>query len=247
MSNTQVNVQTEDGSCPTYVFEPDQGSAWPALIFYMDGLAIRPTLFSMAERLASGGYLVLLPDLFYRGGPYEPLDAAEVFSDPEKFKGLRKLSQGTGNRKAAEDTAALLGYLDQHPAVKGSLVGVTGYCMGGGMALTAAATYPERIAAAATFHGGRLATDAEDSPHRLAARIKARVLVAGADNDASFPPEQAEKVRQAFQQGDVEHSVEIWSGLAHGWTMEDFPVHDQAGSERHWKELMGLFDSVLKR
>jgi carboxymethylenebutenolidase len=129
--------------------------------------------------------------------------------------------------------------------VSGKAVGTTGYCMGGGMALTAAAAHPDRIAAAASFHGGNLATQSPLSPHLLAARIKAFVYVAGADKDSSYPPEQAALLEQALSDAGVPHRCEIYAGALHGWTMSDFPVYDEAAAERHWRELLALFAEKL--
>jgi len=246
MSRSTIDIRTADGVCPTSVFTPTGPGSWPAVIFYMDGPGIRPILFEMGERLASHGYIVLLPDLFYRAGPYAPVDVRTLFSDPEKRAAHGKYFASTSNGKAARDTGAFLDYLDTRADVRGTKIGVTGYCMGGGMVLTVAATYPDRVAAAASFHGGRLATDAEDSPHKLAAKIQARVLVAGADNDQGFPPEQAEKLRAALEAASVDHRVEIWPGAAHGWTMKDIPIYNEAAAERHWREMLALFDRTLK-
>lgn len=248
MSRTAIEIRTADGVCPASLFRPDRSAAntWPGVIFYMDGPGIRPVLFEMGERLAAAGYLVLLPDLFYRAGPYAPVDLKTLFSDPDKRAAHGKLFTSTSNAKAAADTRAFIACLDSRTDLLGRKIGVTGYCMGGGMVLTAAATYPERIAAAASFHGGRLATDAPESPHRLAPSIKARVLVAGAQNDQGFPPEQAEKLRAALTQARVDHRVEIWAGAAHGWTMKDIPIYNEAAAERHWSELFALFDQTLR-
>lgn len=246
MSRTAVEIKTADGTCPASLFRPAGRGPWPGVIFYMDGPGIRPVLFEMGERLAAAGYLVLLPDLFYRAGPYAPVDVKTLFSDPEKRAAHGKFFASTSNAKAAADTRAFLDFLDDTGELRGRKIGVTGYCMGGGMVLTAAATYPDRIAAAASFHGGRLATDAADSPHKLAAKIKARVLVAGADKDQGFPPEQADALRAALTAAGVDHRVEIWSGATHGWTMKDIPIYDEAAAERHWREMLALFEQTLK-
>ncbi len=247
MNRTQVEIKTADGVCPTSVFQPAESGRWPGVILYMDGPGIRPALFEMGERLAAAGYVVLLPDLFYRAGPYSPVNPKELFSDPDKRAAHGKYFTSTSNTKAAADTQAFLDYFDVSPNVAGTRVGVTGYCMGGGIALTAAATYPDRIVAAASFHGGRLATDSRESPHLLAARINASVLVAGAENDQGFPPEQAQRLRDALDAADVEHRVEIWEGVIHGWTMKDVPVYNEAAAERHWQELLALFEATLHR
>ncbi len=180
MSSEQVSIRTQDGDCPAYVFTPSVSGRRPAVIFYMDGLGIRPTLFEMGQRLAEHGYVVLVPDLFYRAGSYEPLDPKEVFASGDVRAAIGHLFASTDNRRAAEDTEAFLAYLAGRQDVAGTKVGTTGYCMGGGISLTAAGTYPDRIAAAASFHGGNLATDSELSPHLLAPAIAARVYVAGA-------------------------------------------------------------------
>lgn len=245
MPREQISIRTPDGDCPTHVLTPSGAGPWPAVIFYMDGLAIRPALVDMAARLADGGYVVLLPDLFYRAGPYEPLDPKAVFASGNVRAALGHLMGSTDNRRAAEDTAAYLAYLDTRKDVLGRKLGTTGYCMGGAISLTVAGTYPDRIAAAASFHGGNLATDSELSPHRLAPSIKARVYVAGADNDNSYPPEMAERLEKALSDAGVDHKCEIYPGAAHGWTMTDFPVYDQEAAERHWRELFKLFAETL--
>ncbi len=246
MSRTSVEIQTPDGVCPASVFRPAGRGPWPGVIVYMDGPGIRPVLLDMGERIASGGYLVLVPDLFYRAGPYAPVDVKTLFADPEKRAAHGRLFTSTNNTKATADTRAFIDYLDGCDDLYGRAIGVAGYCMGGGMVLTVAATYPDRIAAAATFHGGRLATDAQDSPHKLVAHIKARVLVAGADNDQGFPPEQAETLRSALTSAHVDHRLEIWEGASHGWTMKDMPVYNETAAERHWNEMLALFDQTLK-
>lgn len=245
MSDEQVSIRTRDGECPAYVFTPSEGGRHPAVIFYMDGLGIRPTIFEMGQRLADHGYVVLVPDLFYRAGPYEALEAKEVFASADARSAIGHLFTSTDNRRAAEDTQAFLAYLEGRQDVAGNKVGTTGYCMGGGMSLTAAGTYPDRVAAAASFHGGNLATDSELSPHLLAPRIEARVYVAGADRDDSYPPEMATRLDRALSDAGVDHRCETYPGAFHGWTMADFPVYNEAAAERHWDELLALFADTL--
>jgi carboxymethylenebutenolidase len=246
VSRIAIDIRASDGVCPASLFRPEGSGRWPGVIIFMDGPGIRPALFDMGERLASNGYLTLLPDLFYRAGSYAPVDVKTLFSDPASRAAHGRFFTSTSNTRAAADTRAFLDFLDSRAELRGSRIGVTGYCMGGGMVLTVAATYPDRIGAAASFHGGRLATDADDSPHKLAAKIKARVLVAGADNDQGFPPEQAERLRAALTAAGVDHRVEIWAGAAHGWTMKDIPIYNEAAAERHWNEMLTLFDQTLQ-
>lgn len=249
MSRTSVTITTRDGRCETSVFRPDgQSGPWPAVLFYMDGLGIRPALFEMGERIAAHGYYVLLPDLFYRIGPYDAPDPKKLFSDPElRNAWFGKLTAAIDHDRARADTRAFLDFLAQEKDVVQPAVGTTGYCMGGGYALAAAGHYPDRIVAAASYHGGRLATDAPESPHRLAPKMKARVYVAGAVEDASFPDEMKARLEAALTEAGVEHTIETYEGARHGWTMSDFPVYDQAAAERHYETLFALLDATLKR
>ena len=244
MGYEQVTIHTRDGDCQTHVLTPDGEGPWPAIILYMDALAIRPTLVEMAARLAGSGYVVLLPDLFYRFGDYAPLDPKVVFAGDFRAV-IGPMMASTDNHKAAEDSAALLAYLDSRSDVASPKIGVVGFCMGGGMALTVAGTFPDRVAAAASFHGGNLATDAPTSPHLLAARIEAEVYVAGADADASYPPEMAARLEAALTDAGVRHRAEIYAGAAHGWMKPDFAIYDEAAAERGWREMLALFDRAL--
>lgn len=246
MSHEQVTIKTADGNCPAHVFTPAGEGKWPAVIFFMDALAIRPTLFAMGQRLADAGYVVLLPDLFYRYGAYDELDPKAVFASGSVRETLGPLMSTTSNKKAAEDTKAFLAYLDTRKDVASKKVGTTGYCMGGGMALWAAGIYPDRVAAAASFHGGNLANDTDLSPHLMAPKIKGRVYVAGADKDDSYPPAMAERLEKALTDAGVNHRCEIYPEALHGWTMADFPIYNEPAAERHWRELLSLFADTLK-
>jgi len=199
----------------------------------------------MAQRLAGAGYVVLLPDLFYRYGPYGPLVPKEVFAGDVRAT-LGPMMATTGNDKAAEDTEAFLVYLDTRADVAGRRVGAVGFCMGGGMALAAAGTYPDRFGAVASFHGGNLATDAPASPHLFAPNLKAEVYVAAAENDGSYPPEMAERFEKALAQAGVRYRAETYPA-AHGWMKPDFPVYDHAAAERGWTEMLALFGRNLHR
>jgi carboxymethylenebutenolidase len=245
MSREQIEIRTQDGQCRTAVFKPDGRGQWPAVIFYMDGLGIRPVLYDMCERIARDGYVVLLPDMFYRAGPYEPLDPKAVFATGDIRKALAHLFSSTDNERGAQDTAAFLAHLDQRSDVLGRKVGTTGYCMGGAMSLCAAGTYPDRIAAAASFHGGNLATDLPTSPHRLAPKIKGFVYVAGADKDDSYPPQMHARLEKALSDAGVPHRCEIYADALHGWTMADFPIYKADDAERHFRELRMLFGEWL--
>jgi carboxymethylenebutenolidase len=211
----------------------------------MDGLGIRPAMLEIGERLASHGYFVLLPDLFYRSGPYAPMVPHTVFADPEQRKMLmEKFLAPATPANIMSDTSVFLDYLVAEPDARAARIGTTGYCMGGLMSLTAAGTYPDRIVAAASYHGGRLATDAPDSPHRLAPHIKARVYVAGAVEDASFPDDMKARLEDALTSAGVDHRMETYPAK-HGWVFRDTPVYDTAAAERHWHTMLALFEATL--
>ena len=248
MSRQEVSIPTPDGDARAFTFHPDGAGPWPAVIFFMDAPAIRPGLFEMCERLAGHGYYVLLPDMFWRAGPYEPINLAEVFKDEaSRRERFVKFMSSTDPERSTRDTGAFLDFLAKQPQVRGPKVGVTGYCMGAGLALRAAGHFPDRVVAAAGFHGGRLATDAADSPHLLAPKIKAKVYIGGADVDAGFPPEQADRLREALTAAGVDNEVTIYPGARHGYAPPDMPVYDRDASERHWRELVKLLDETLKQ
>jgi carboxymethylenebutenolidase len=243
MRHEQVTIRTVDGDCPTHIIIPAGGGPFPAVIVYMDAGGIRPAMIEIAQRLAEAGYIALLPDLFYRYGPYGPFVAKDVL--PNFRAVLGPLMATTGNDKAAEDTAAFLAHLDTRDDVADGPIGAVGFCMGGGMALAAAGTHSDRFAAAASFHGGNLATDAPTSPHLIAPKLKAEVYVAAAENDGSYPPPMAEKLERALTQAGVRHRAETYPA-AHGWMVPDFPVYDAAAAERGWGEMLALFDRTLR-
>jgi carboxymethylenebutenolidase len=243
----EIALPTPDGDARAFTFQPAGEGPWPAAVIFMDAPAIRPALFEFGERLARHGYFTLLPDLFWRAGPYAPINVKEVFADEAKRReAFGKLMGSTNPEKHVVDAKASLDYLAKQPEVKPGPVAITGYCMGCGVVMRTAGTFPDRIAAAAGFHGGRLATDAPDSPHLLAPKITAKVLVAGADEDAGFPPEQADKLRAALDAAGVDNEVTIYKGAKHGYTMPDLPVYNHDAAERHWTEMLALFDEMLK-
>lgn len=243
---TKVEIDTRDGKCPAYVYRPAGQGPWPAVLVYMDGVGIRPAMLEVGERLATYGYFVLLPDLFYRVGAYEPMNAKTVFTDPEQRKTLmEKFFPAVSAEKTMSDTATFLDWLAKQPDVKPGKIGTTGYCMGGRMSLIAAGTFPDRIAATASYHGGRVATDDPDSPHLLAPKMKSRVYVAGAIEDPSFTDESKAKLEDALTEAGVDHVIETYPAK-HGWVLTDTPVYDEASAERHWKTLVALLDAKVK-
>jgi carboxymethylenebutenolidase len=246
MAHETLFLQAADGPCPAVVAKPAAGEGpWPAVIVYMDAFAIRPAMTELAERLAAAGYLVLLPDLFYRSGPQPVFVPEEVFKAGFR-EVLGPLMAATDAGKAAADTAGFLAYLDGRGDVAGRQVGTVGFCMGGGMALAAAGRFPDRVAAAISFHGGNLATDADSSPHRLVAPAKGEIYVAAAEADSSYPPEMSVRLEEALREAGVSFRAETYAGAGHGWMLSDLPVFDPAAAERGWVEMLGLFGRTLK-
>jgi carboxymethylenebutenolidase len=243
---TQIEIQTADGIAKAHLFAPTSGgTAKAGVILYMDAFGLRAALDGMALRLADAGYHVLVPDLFYRFGAYGPFDTATAFSNETTRAQLMAMLHGTTQAMTSSDSGAFIEALTTAGAT-GS-IGTVGYCFGGGRALTAAAAYPDRVKAAASFHGGNLASDAPDSPHNRASEIKARLYVGMAGVDNSFPPAQSAKLAEALRAAEVDHVIENYVGMAHGWTVPDHSVYNAAGSERHWKRLLEFFGETLGR
>jgi len=239
-----VEPRTPDGVMPTHTFNPGPGKQYPAVILFMDGLGVRDALIGMARRLASHGYFVALPNLFYRSGPFAPFDPATVWGNPDERARLMGIMKAVTPAGVTADTSTVLDMLKSNPSVGLRKVGTVGYCMGGGHALRAAGTFPDRVFAAASYHGGNLATDAPDSPHVSAAKARCRLYIGYAENDTSFPEAQRDRLETALTDAHVPHAIELYHG-AHGFTMTDFPVYNEEAAERHWATLLALFKDSL--
>jgi carboxymethylenebutenolidase len=245
MSRRDLAIATPDGDARAFAFTPAEGPGpWPAAILYMDGMAIRPALFDMAQRLADHGYFVLLPDMFWRIGPYEPFP--ERMADPEfRREFYERIFHSTNGELSMRDTAAFLAWLDAEPLADAAKVCVFGYCMGGAMAVRAAAAFPERVVAAAAFHPGHLVTDAADSPHGLLPAIKGKLLVAGAIEDPYFTDEQFAVFKKAAEDARIDAEVIVYPAR-HPYAVPDMPSYDHAAAERHWREMLALFEAGLR-
>jgi carboxymethylenebutenolidase len=244
MTRRDVSIPSADGTIDASLHTPEITGPWPAVIMFPDAGGVRPTFHEMAQRLADLGYAVLLPNPFYRVGPFQPFDMKTAFGDPDERARLMSLASTVTKENATRDTEAMLNFLAEQPDVSGGKVGTTGYCMGGGLALNAAGRFPDRVGAAASFHGGRIASDAPDSPHLLAEKMTAKVYVAGAENDPSFDDEQFERLSAALVGAGVDHELVTYPAL-HGFAIPDNPTYDEAAATRHWAALESLYESAL--
>jgi carboxymethylenebutenolidase len=244
VNQRDVAIPTPDGTCDASLHTPDGTGPWPAVIMLPDAGGVRLTFHAMGQRLADLGYAVLLPNLYYRLGEIEAFDMHTAFADPDERKRLMALMATVTKDTATRDTEAILDFLAAQPEVADTKVGATGYCMGGRLALIAAGCFPDRIGAAASFHGGQLATTESDSPHLLAASMRAAVYVAAAENDASFDAGQFARLSKALTDAGLDHELVTYSA-AHGFAVPDNPTYDEAAAARHWQALGDLYASAL--
>lgn len=243
VSHERIELRTEDGICPAYVFSAKQPERRPGVLFFMDGPGIRPALFEMGERMASAGYHVLLPDLYYRSGFEAP--GMTLFTDPAiRDEWKTRVLPTVSIANIMRDVPAFLRHLEERADLPHGRIGVTGYCLGGRLSFATAGHFPDRVAAAASYHPSGLATDAPDSPHRLAPVMQARVYVAGAIEDADFDDAQKQRLDDALTAAGVDHRVETYNAR-HGWVPSDTPAHDPAAAERHWRTLFDLFGGTI--
>jgi len=246
MSSTAFALSTGEGVLDGVVCLPSGSPGrLPAILLYMDAMGVRPDLVSMADRLASHGYVVVLPNLYYRAGPQPQVDkTAFAVPGPERER-VFALMRSINHRMVMEDTRVLLTWLDGRDDVRPGGIGTLGYCMGGGYALTAAGTYPERVTGAASFHGGWLATDRPDSPHLLAPRMRASLYIGVAGIDPLFPPDECARFEQALRESGCRYTLEIYEGAGHGFAVTGHHVYDRVASERHWERLLEHFGAAL--
>jgi carboxymethylenebutenolidase len=245
MRRLDVQIPAPDGECPGTLHLPDGDGPWPGVLVFPDAGGVRETFGQMGDRLAGLGYVVLVPDIYYRSGEWAPFDAATLFTDPAERARMFGLVKRLTNDAIIADAGAYADFLLARPEVSGSAIGTTGYCLGGRMSLIAAGGLGRTIAAAASFHGGRVAV-AEDpsSPHLAAARITATVYVAGAIEDGSFTTEQAGLLDSALASAGVEHTVEFYPAH-HGFAVPDNPTYDAEAAARHWQALGRLYRDHL--
>jgi carboxymethylenebutenolidase len=241
-----VNVTMENGVSDSVLFYPEGKGTWPAVLVWTDILGLRPVFREMGKRLAAEGYVVLVPNPFYRNAKAPVVDGSFDFSKPEDRAKVMPMAAALTADANISDAKAYTAFLDARPQTnKKKGMGVQGYCMGGPLTFRTAATVPGRIAAAATFHGGGLVTDKPDSPHLLIPKMKAEVLCAVAANDDQRDPAAKDKLKEAFAAAHLKATVEVYDGCNHGWTVRGSQVYNEAGAERAWGELTALYKRNL--
>jgi carboxymethylenebutenolidase len=246
MQGTMVDVKTADGVADAYLTRPDGDGEYPGVLFVIDAFGLRPRIEEMADRIAAQGYVVLAPNALYRAGRAPVLPMPD-FTDPDNraafMKSLRPIIEQLTLDAILRDGEAYLDFLSD---VAAEPVGITGYCMGARVGWRIAAAYPERVSALGGFHGGGLATDAPESPHRSAGQLNAEVYFGHADQDANMNAEQIAVLNDALDRAGVRYRAEVYEGALHGYTMSDMAVYNEAACERHFTELFALLDRTLR-
>jgi carboxymethylenebutenolidase len=241
-----VDVPMASGVADSALFYPEGRGSWPAVLVWTDILGLRPVFREMGQRLAAEGYVVLVPNPFYRNAKAPVVDGSFDFSKPEDRAKVMPMAAALTADANISDAKSYLTFLDAQPQTdRKKKMGVQGYCMGGPLTFRTAATAPERVGAAATFHGGGLVTDKPDSPHLLIPKMKAEILCAIADNDDKRDPAAKDKLKEAFAAAHLKASVEVYEGCNHGWTVRGSQVYNEAGAERAWAELIALYKRNL--
>jgi carboxymethylenebutenolidase len=247
-----VEIPTADGTCDAAFFHPDRGSH-PGILIWTDAFGLRPTFREFGRRLASAGYSVLVPNPFYRTARapvFGPISSSFSFQDPAVRARFQQLTGPINASGAIEaDARTLVSYLDAQSQVsKAKKLGTQGYCMGGPLVFRTAAAVPDRIGAAATFHGGGLVTDKADSPHLLIPRMKAQLYIAVAASDDEQQPDAKDKLKAGFAAARLPAEVVVYTGMPHGWCVPDMPnqpngqpIYHKPEAERAWAKLLELY------
>ncbi len=242
VSEADIDVTTPDGVADCYFVHPSSG-AHPGVLIWPDAFGLRSAKKQMASRLAESGYSVLVVNQYYRSQRAPIVNTTNFAEVRDQLRPLMgSLNAGTQTR----DARAFVGFLDTQPAVdRNRGMGTMGYCMGGPFTMRTAAAVPDRIGAAASFHGGGLVTDQADSPHLLVPQMKAQYLFAIAENDDNNQPEAKDVLRDAFSQAGLRAEIEVYAGAMHGWCPPDSTVYHEAQAERAWSRLLALFERAL--
>jgi carboxymethylenebutenolidase len=240
----QIEIITADGRMSTFICHPERSGPHPVIIFFMDAPGIREELRDMTRRLATVGYYVLLPNLYYRSGVEElgPYVGEDYAATREKFMALMR---SLDVPMVMGDTDALLAFAGQDAAASRGPMGCVGYCMSGRYAINAAARHRTRVRAAASIYGTALVSDQPDSPHLAMQRTDARLYFGCAETDQYAPMEIIGKVRSEVEKHRVNAEVEIYPGTQHGFAFPQRPAYHKAAAERHWERLFALFGAAL--
>jgi carboxymethylenebutenolidase len=245
MNGSTIDVPTPDGVADCYLTEPPGDARHPGVLLIMDAFGLRARIEQMADRIAAQGYVVLAPNVFYRAGR-APLWEMPDIDDPDArgrfFRTLGPLMGALTPVAVATDGGA---YLDKLGEFAAAPVGVTGYCFGGWFGWVVAATHPDRVAAVGGFHAGRMVTEAQESAHLLAPRVRAEVYWGHADHDPSMTPENIQALDEAMDDAGVHHTTEVYEGAQHGYTMSDTAAYNEAAAERHFTALFALFQRAI--
>ena len=245
VTETDVEVTTPDGMADCFLVHPSTGRH-PAVLVWPDILGLRPAFRAMGRRLAQSGYSVLVVNPFYRDARSPVVGEGASFGQPETRNIVLPLAGNLNADTHFTDARAFVGFLDQQAAVDtGRKIGTTGYCMGGPMVMRTVAAVPDRLGAGATFHGGGLATDADDSPHLLIPNTTAQMLHCVAANDDENNPEAKNILRDAYASAGISAEIEVYEGAMHGWCPPDSQVYHEAQAERAWSRLLVLLESAL--
>lgn len=252
MPTTRVDLPpppgAPDGACPTHVMTPDGPPSRASVVLLTDIFGVRPAILALGERLAREGHVVAIPDWLHRTGAGAPPSVDALGDAAARTAWIERVRPGIRSDDVTHDVAATLAFLDARAEAPGAgaagPVGIVGYCLGGRLALVAAARLGARIGAVAAYHPGHLVTGAADSPHALASGLRARVYVGAADDDPSLPPEQLAAFGVALTDAGVPHTLETYAGARHGFVPADMPAHDPAATARHWASLRALFDTL---
>ena len=240
MIERRTELTTADGTMTTFVVHPEEGGPHPVVLLLMDAPSIRPALHDMASRLATTGYFVMMPFLFYRGSEFKE------FGQSDEDMHLRRVLMGTVSRDGIlSDAAALLDEAASDPAAADGPIGAVGYCMSGRLVMALAQNMPERVAAGASIHGGGLVLDREDSPHHQVDRIRAELYFGWPDEDPSAPKEAIPEMEAALTEAGVTHRIDFMAGALHGYAPPGGARYDRAASETHWERLHDLFRRTL--
>ncbi|MFA6113935.1 MAG: dienelactone hydrolase family protein [Sphingomonas sp.] len=242
---TDVTVKTADGEADAALFYPKGKGPWPAVLVWPDILGLRPVFRELGRRLSNEGYVVLVPNPFYRSKRAPVVDGAFDFSKPEDREKVMGYRKAMTDAAVDTDAAAFLAFLDLQPQTdKKKRVGVQGYCMGGPLSFRTAAAVSGRIGAVGSFHGGGLVTAEPSSPHLLIPKTKAAYLVAVAQNDDARQPEAKDVLKKAFEAAGRPATVEVYPA-DHGWCVPGSQTYNEAAAEKAWGALLKLYKANL--